>query len=156
MKGKMTVNKEKNVIVMTYVLDAPRDLVWKVWTDRNLIPKWWGPRSTTTTVDMMNLEVGGHWRFVQKDDKGEEYGFKGIYKQINPPNKLVYTFEFEPMPGHILLETVEFHEKDGKTEIIDTAKYSSLEDLEGMLNTGMEGGANESMQRLEELLATMK
>ena len=142
-------------IVMERVFNAPRELVFKAHTDPNLIAKWWGPRRYTTTVDKMDLRVGGVWRFVQHDAAGNEYGFNGVYREIVPPERLSYTFEFEGMPGHVLVETVTFEERDGRTKVTVTSLFASVEDRDGMLQSGMEQGANESQDRLAELLATL-
>ena len=142
-------------IVMERVFNAPRELVFKAHTDPNLISKWWGPRRYTTTVDKLDLRVGGVWRFVQHDAAGNEYAFNGIYREIVPPERLSYTFEFEGMPGHVLLETVTFEERDGQTKVTVTSLFASVADRDGMLQSGMEQGANESQDRLAELLGSM-
>jgi len=140
-------------IVMARVFDAPRELVFKAYTDPNLIPQWWGPRGDTTSVDKMDVRPGGVWRYVHRRPDGNEHAFNGVYREIVPPERLVYTFEFEGMPGHVLLETVTFEEHDGKTTLTDTALFQTVEDRDGMLKSGMEEGAAESLDRLEELLA---
>ena len=140
-------------IVMTRLFDAPRELVFKAYTDPAMIPRWWGQRSATTVVDKMDLRPGGAWRFVQRGPDGSEFAFNGEYREIVPPERLVYTFEFEGMPGHILLETLTFEDQDGKTKLTDHALFDSVDDRDGMLNSGMEAGAAESLDRLEELLA---
>jgi len=142
-------------IVMERVFDAPRELVFKAYTEPNLIPKWWGPSYLTTTVDKMEVKPGGVWRFVQRDADGNEYAFNGEYTEIVPPERLAYTFEFEGMPGHVLLETVTFEEQGGKTKVKVLSLFDSVEDRDGMLQSGMEAGANESYDRLAELLATV-
>ena len=147
----MTLPSDRE-IVMERVFNAPRELVFKAYTDPNLIPKWWGPRRYTTTVDKMDVRVGGVWRFVQRDVAGNEYAFNGEYREIAPPKRLSYTFEFEGMPGHMLLETVTFEEHDGQTKVTVTSLFRSAEDRDGMLHSGMEEGANESYERLGELL----
>ena len=93
-------------IVLARVFDAPRELIFKVYTDPETIPSWWGPRVHTTTVDEMDVRVGGKWRYVSKDEQGNEYAFRGEYLEIDPPHRLVSTFEFEGMPGHVVLETL--------------------------------------------------
>jgi uncharacterized protein YndB with AHSA1/START domain len=142
-------------IVMARVFNAPRELVFKAHTDPNLIPKWWGRRNYTTTVDKLDLRVGGAWRFVQRDADGNEYAFNGVYREIVPPERLSYTFEFEGMPGHVLVETLTFEEQDGKTRLTVTGLYQSAEDRDGMLQSGMEEGANESYDQLAELLEAL-
>ncbi|MGH2534644.1 MAG: SRPBCC family protein [Thermomicrobiales bacterium] len=142
-------------IVFTRVFDAPRDLVYQAYTDPDLIPKWWGPRGSTTIVDTMDVRPGGKWRYIQREADGAEYAFNGEYREVVPPERLVYTFEFEMMPGHIAVDTITLEEADGKTTLTNTSHYDSVEDRDGMLSSGMEAGAAESMDRLAELLATM-
>ena len=142
-------------IVMERVFDAPRELVFKAHTDPDLISKWWGPSRYTTTVDKMDLRVGGVWRFVQRDADGNEYAFNGVYREIVPPERLSYTFEFEGMPGHVLVETLTFEEQGGKTRMTVTGSYQSVDDRDGMLQSGMKEGADESYDRLAELLEAL-
>lgn len=144
----------KQEIFVTRIIDAPREKVWQACTDPNMIPQWWGPRGLTTTVAAFELKHGGVWRFVQKDDNGGEFAFRGVYHFIQPMEKVVQTFEWEGMPGHVLMETVLFEEMpDGKTKITEQSVFQSVADRDGMLQTGMEHGATESTERLQELLA---
>lgn len=143
-------------VVMTRVFNAPRDLVFKAFTDPTLIPKWWGPTNVTTTVDKMDVRAGGLWRYVQHDSDGNEYGFHGVYHDIVSPESLVFTFEWEGMPGHVLMETVMFTEQDGKTLMTDSSVFQSVEDRDGMIQSGMEHGAKESWDRFEAVLQEMK
>lgn len=153
-KMNLIAEPGKQEIVMTRLFDAPRELVFKAYTDPNLIPQWWGPKSLTTTVDKMDVKEGGVWRFVQRDAEGNEYAFHGVYHAIVSPERLVYTFEFDGIPGHVLLATVTFEElNDGKTKLTDRSVFQSVEDRDGMLKSGMEEGAAESMDRFAELLA---
>ena len=140
-------------ITLTRVFDAPREQVFKVYTDPRQIPAWWGPGGLTTTVERMKLRPGGAWRFIQSDPEGNVYAFKGFYHQILPPERLAYTFEFEGAPGHILLETVTFEAlPGGRTRITDQSVFQSVADRDGMLAEGMEVGATESMDRLAALV----
>ncbi|HEX2283179.1 MAG TPA: SRPBCC family protein [Thermomicrobiales bacterium] len=143
-------------ITMTRVFDAPRELVFQAHTDPQHVQHWWGQRGSTTIVDTMDVRPGGAWRFVQRDPEGNEYGFRGEYREVVPPERLVYTFEFEGMPGHILVETITFEEHDGKTRLTSTSLFTSVEDRDGMLESGMESGAIESWDRLAELLETLR
>lgn len=146
----------KQEIVITRVFDAPRELVFKALTDPKLIPHWWGPRRLTTAVDKMDVRPGGMWRFINRDASNNEFGFHGVYHEITPPVRLVYTFEFEAMPGHVLMETVRLEEFKGKTTLIDQSVYQSVEDRDGMLQSGMEEGAAETYDRFAELLKTFQ
>jgi uncharacterized protein YndB with AHSA1/START domain len=143
----------KQEIILTRVFDSPRELVFKVYTDPDLIPQWWGPRRLTTRVDRMEVRPGGVWRYIQHDAGGNEYAFHGVYHTVAPSDRHAFTFEFEGMPRHVLLETVIFEEQNGMTILTDRSVFQSVEDRDGMLNSGMEGGAAETMDRLVELLA---
>ena len=114
---------------------------------------WWGRTGSTLPVCEVDLRPGGAWRFVERQSDGNEYAFRGEYREVVPPERLVYTFEFEGMPGQVVLETLTFEEQDGKTLLTDHARFDSVEDRDGMLQSGMEAGAAESLDRLEELLA---
>jgi uncharacterized protein YndB with AHSA1/START domain len=149
--SKTTVIAEpgKQEVVMIRTFNAPRELVFKLYTDPGRIPQWWGPG---TTVHEMEPQPGGRWRFVQRDDDGNEYGFHGVYHDITAPERVINTFEFEGMPGHVLLETVTFSEENGKTTYRSQSVFQSVEDRDGMVMSGMEVGANASLDRLEALL----
>jgi uncharacterized protein YndB with AHSA1/START domain len=139
-------------IVITRIFDAPRELVFKASTNPDLIPQWWGPKRFTTTVERMDVKPGGVWRFIQRDQDGNEYTFHGSYQEIVPPEREVHTFEFEGMPGHVILEKSLFEEFEDKTKLTVTDLFQSVEDRDGMFNSGMKEGATESMDRFEELL----
>jgi uncharacterized protein YndB with AHSA1/START domain len=153
-KTNLVAEPGKGTIVITRDFGAPRERVFKAYTDPSLIPQWWGPRRLTTAVDKMDVKPGGAWRFVQHDPSGGEYAFNGVYREVVFPERLVYTFEFEGMPGHIMVETVTLEEQDGRTKVTDTAVFQTVEDRDGMLQSGMEEGVDESMDRLAELVET--
>ena len=156
-KNNLVVERDQLAFTMSRTFDAPRELVWKVYTDPDLVPQWWGLRSSKTVVDKMDFRVGGAWRYIQIDPEGNEYAFKGEYKEIQAPERFVYTFEFEPMPGQISTDTIIFEAlPDGKTLLTSRTTMDSLEDLEGMLQSGMEDGAIETWDRLEALLESEK
>lgn len=140
-------------IVTERVFDAPRERVFATYTDPALIPQWWGPRRMTTTVDQMDLRPGGSWRFVMREPDGREIGFKGIYREVTPTERIVQTFEWEGMPGHVIIETVTFEELGDRTKVTTTSLFHTTEERDGMIASGMEGGLTESHERLAELLA---
>jgi uncharacterized protein YndB with AHSA1/START domain len=151
------VNKEGKTVTMDRVINAPRELVWKAYSSSELISQWWGPREYETVVDTLEFKQGGKWRFVhRKEETEEEYGFHGEYKEINEPAKIVWTFEWEGMPGHVLIETITFEDMGEKTNVISVSQYEDIKDLEGMVNMDMESGATQSMDRLQELVTKMK
>lgn len=153
-KTNFTVKREELKVVMDRVFDAPRDLVWKTISDPNLIPQWWGPKQFTTIVDKMDFRPGGEWRFVHRDDKGNEFGFHGVYKEITAPSLVSDTFNFEGIPaGHEMVETMTLEDAgEGKTKMTTTSAYANIEDLDGMVGMGMEGGAVETWERLAGLV----
>ena len=104
------------------------------------------------TVVEMDARPGGSWRFVHRDPDGNEYGFHGVHHDILPPERAVRTFEFEGMPGHVQLETITFEEFEGKTRIRGQSVFQSVEDRDGMLQSGMEAGMSEGFERLDALL----
>ena len=144
-------------IVGSRIMDAPPELVFKAYTDPELIPRWWGPRRYATTVDKMDVRPGGVWRFVHRAADGGEYAFNGVYREIVPPKRLVYTFNYEGAPGHEAVETVTFEEAEGgKTRMTDHLLFETREERDGMLNSGMEEGAAETVDRLAELLRELQ
>ena len=142
-------------IVMERVFDAPRDLVFDAWSRPDLIPQWWGPRRYTTTVEEMDVRPGGHWRYLQHDADGNEYAFHGEYREIQAPERIVYTFEFEGMPGHVILETATLEEQDGKTKLTVTDLFDTAEERDAMFQTDMQEGASQSQDRFAELLTEL-
>ncbi|HUY08365.1 MAG TPA: SRPBCC family protein [Candidatus Dormibacteraeota bacterium] len=140
-------------VVLTRTFDAPRELVFRVYTDPHLLPRWWGPSSLSTIVESMDVRPGGVWRFVQRDKDGAEFAFPGVYHEVSPPARLVTTFEFEGASGHVVLETTTFDEVAGKTQLTTRSVFQSVEDRDQMVASGMERGARESMERLAALVA---
>jgi uncharacterized protein YndB with AHSA1/START domain len=139
---------------MSRTFDAPRALVFEAHSKVEHLKRWWGPRKYDMPVCEIDFRPGGAWRMVHWAD-GEEYAFRGTFLEIVPPEKIVWTFEFEGMPGHVSTETMVLTEHDGKTTITTRSVYTSKEDRDAMLQSGMEEGANESYDRLAELLAEM-
>jgi uncharacterized protein YndB with AHSA1/START domain len=135
------------------VFDAPRDRVFAAFTDPELIPEWWGPRGTTTIVDRMDVRAGGSWRFISQDCDGNEQGFRGTYREVTPPERIVQTWEWEGMPGHVSIETATFEDLGDRTRLTTVALYHTTEERDGMLASGMERGMQETFARLDDLLA---
>ncbi len=140
-------------IVSERVFDAPRDRVFAAYTDPERIPEWWGPRGTTTIVDEMDVRPEGAWRFVHRNPDGSESGFRGTYREVTPPERIVQTFEWEGMPGHVLVETATFEDLGGRTKVTAISLFHTSEERDGMLASGMESGLTETHDRLAELLA---
>jgi uncharacterized protein YndB with AHSA1/START domain len=143
-------------IVITREFEAPRDLVFRAYTDPELLVQWLGPRDLTMTVDTYDARDGGRWRYIHKDPQGNEFGFHGIFHGTPSPDAIVQTFEFEGVPGHVSLDTYTFTEHDGKTLVRSVSSFQSVEDRDGMVASGMERGVRDSGERLDELLAKLQ
>ncbi len=146
------VEPGKQEIVISRVFNARRERVFKTIIDRALVPLWWGPSRFTTIVDRMDARPGGLWRYINRDKAGNEYGFHGVYHDVVPFERVVYTNEFEGMPGHVALESATFREIDGKTEMTAKVVYQSIEDRDGIVASGMEEGVRETYDRLADLV----
>ena len=154
-RTRIIAERGKQGVIITRVFDAPRDLVFKAYTDPNLMMHWWGPRRLMTVIDKMDVKPGGLWRFVQHDDAGNTFAFHGVYHEILSPQRIVDTFEYEGMPGHVSLETCTLEDISGKTKVTTRSVFQTVEDRDDMLTAGMEEGVLETMDRLAELLATL-
>jgi len=142
-------------IVMTRTFDAPRTLVFEALTRPEHLGRWWGPRRYALVQCEHDLRPGGRWRMVQRGPDGREHAFRGEYREVAPPERVVLTFEYEGAPGHVSVETMTLAEKGGRTTLTARSVYASREDRDGMLRSGMESGARESHDRLGELLGRL-
>jgi len=156
MANKLAVSTPSDLeIVLTREFDAPRDLVFEALSKAEHLRQWWGPAGSSAAVCEVDFRPGGSWRFVERDAKGEEWGFHGEVREIVRPEKIVQTFEFEGMPGHVSVETMRLEDLGGRTRITVTSVFDSVEDRNGMLQSGMEQGAAESYDRLEAYVQTL-
>lgn len=151
--AQITTRTDRDIRVER-IFEASRERVFAVMTDPELIPEWWGPRRYTTRFDQMDVRPGGDWRFVCRDEDGSEEGFRGSYREVTPPERIVQTFEWEPMAGYVSLETMTLEDiGEGRTKVTTVSIFFTTEERDGMLNSGMEEGLNETYERLDELLA---
>jgi len=154
--GTLTVTTpSEREIVLTRSFDAPRRLVFEAYSKPEYVKRWWGPRRFEMPVCEMDFRPGGAYRVVHRGRNGEEFAFRGQYREIVPPERIVRTFEFEGRPGHVSVETLVLTEQDGKTTITGTTVFDSVEERDGMLHSGMEEGAAETYDRLAEHLAAV-
>jgi len=136
------------------IFDAPRPRVWRAMTEPELVKQWWG-RGNPLTVERMEVERGGHWRFVEHAG-GEDHGFEGRFREVVPPEKLSMTFEWDGAPGHTVVQTITLEDMgDNRTRMVSTSMFFTKDDRDGMMSAGMEGGMNESYQALDRVLAAM-
>jgi uncharacterized protein YndB with AHSA1/START domain len=155
--GKLDVTTPSDTeIQMTRVFDAPRDLVFEAHSSAEHMKNWWGPRKYETISAEVDFRPGGKWRIVHRGPDGEEYGFHGEYREIVPPERITWTFEFEGAPGQVAVETLTLEEHDGKTTLTAISDAGSKEARDAVLESGMTEGAAETFDRLEEYLETLR
>jgi uncharacterized protein YndB with AHSA1/START domain len=153
---KVTTPSDRE-IVMTRTFDAPRELVFEAHSSCEHMRNWWGPRKYEVDSCEIDFRPGGSWRVTHKSVNGpEEHGFRGEYREIVRPERIVWTFEWEGMPGHVSVETLTLEENDGKTTLTARSVYDTVEDRDGMLQSGAEAGASETFDRLDEYLEKLK
>lgn len=137
------------------IFNAPRERVWRAMTEPELLAQWWG-RGNKLVIEKHEMERGGHWRFVEHTDHGA-FGFEGRFREIVPPERLVLTFEFDGMPGHVVVNFMTLEDLgDGRTKLVAESLFLTQEDRDGMMSSGMEQGMNESYAALDRVLASLR
>jgi len=143
-------------ILITREFAAPRHLVYKAWTTPELVKRWWsGERGEVTSAEI-DLRVGGMWRYVMVAHGGFEVGFHGEYREIVPNERLVSTEVYEGMPEGEALDTLTLTENDGRTTLTVLVEHSCKEHRDAHIDSGMEGGMQESMDRLEQVALSLR
>ena len=150
-----TIEPGRQDITSTVVLDAPRELVFRAYTDPKLFVQWWGPRRYTNVIDKFDARSGGEWRVIQRGADGAEYAFRGVNHAVEAPERICQTFEYEGVPGHVALQTATFESLGKKTRVVAQIVFQSVMDRDGMVASGMKSGADESTERLAELLEAL-
>lgn len=156
---KITAEPGRLDIVIEREVDAPREMVFRAFTEPELYAQWLGPRGFATNIETLEARNGGSWRFTQKDSDGNEYSFHGVYHEVLPNERIIGTFEYDGLPesGHVSLERTVLEEVAGnRTRLVSTSVYLSIEDRDGMLQSGMSEGVEEGYSRLDELLDRLK
>ena len=142
-------------IQITRDFNAARHLVYKAWTTPELIKRWWsGDRGEVTIADV-DLRVGGKWRYVMVANGGFEVAFHGVYREIVPNERIVWTEVFEAMPDGESLNTVTFSEADGRTTLTLVMQMASKEERDAVISSGMEHGVREQMEHLEKIAQSL-
>jgi uncharacterized protein YndB with AHSA1/START domain len=155
-KTKITAEPGKQEVVITREFDAPRELVFKAYTDPKLFVQWLGPREQTMTLEKFEPRPGGMWRYFSTNPAGNQFAFHGVYHEVNTPERIITTFEFDGLleKGHVILETAKLEALPGnRTKLTVQSVYQSVADRDGMVQAGMERGVVDSYERLDELLA---
>jgi uncharacterized protein YndB with AHSA1/START domain len=143
-------------ILITREFNAPKHLVYKAWTTPELVKRWWSGHRGEVTIAEIDLRVGGMWRYVMVADGGFEVGFHGEYREIVPNERIVSTEVFEGMPEGEALNTLTFTEVDGRTILAILVQHSCKEHRDAHINSGMEGGMQEAMDRLEQVAVSLR
>jgi uncharacterized protein YndB with AHSA1/START domain len=155
MKMSTLTTPTDTTIHIERTFDAPRECVWRAFTDSDLICRWWGRGHD---VDVVRNEVarGGHWRFVEHIPDGITAGFEGRFREVAPLEHMSQTFEWDGMPGYVSVQTATFDDLgDGRTNVLTDVLFFTPEERDSMLGSGMQGGLDESYAALDRLLATI-
>lgn len=142
-------------ILITRDFDAPAHLVWRAWTTPELIRRWWGGERGEVTHVEVDLRVGGRWRYVMTANGGHEVAFHGEYSEVVPTDRLVTTEVFESMPDEGSVCETTFTDVDGRTRLRQLVRYPSEQVRDMVIKSGMEGGMQESMDRLERVVGEL-
>lgn len=151
-------------IVIARVFDAPRELVWRVWTEPEHIAQWWGPRGFTTTVTSTDLRPGGKWRYVMHGPDGNDYPVHGVFREVVPFERIVTSDEFDDgfgekmgidLPSGVVATAV-FEDLGKKTRLVLTITHGTIEDRKKHEAMGVVGGWNSSFDCMDDYLATLQ
>src|SRR5258708_39729064 len=157
-KATVTAKSGEQNIIIERVFDAPRDKVFAAMTQKDKVEQWWIGPGYDVRVERLDVRDGGSWKFVQRNKEGHEFSFHGVFHHVSP-ECIIQTTEFDgmPEPGHVGIEKMElFDLGDGKTKLVSTGTFMSVADRDGMLQSGMEEGMQQTYARLDEVLQEMK
>jgi uncharacterized protein YndB with AHSA1/START domain len=160
-KTKFTTDLDALTLVVERTFDSPRDLVFKAWSEPERIVQWWGPRGWATTNYAMDFRPGGVWHYCMRGPDGMESWGRAVYREIVPPQRIVYVDSFSDAEGNVvpgapeMVITLEFADVSGKTALTSRTKFASRKDMESILGMGVVEGATETWGRLEEYLASL-
>ena len=153
----ITAEPGRQELFITREFDAPRELLFRAFTDPELLAQWLGPRDLTLEVEAFEPRDGGAWRYINKDTNGNEYGFHGTFHTMTE-ELMIQTFEFEGMPesGHVTLDTMRLEKlPNDRTRVTIQSVFQSVADRDGMVQSGMEQGVREGYERLDDILEAM-
>lgn len=152
-KTEFTVVPGQPQVVLSREFDAPRELLFRAYTDPELLVQWLGPRRLEMRIDHYQARDGGTYRYIHSEPDGTQHAFRGVFHGTPTAEEgIVQTFEYEGAPGRVSLERVTFDEHDGRTTVRTNAVYQSVADRDAQVEAGMRGGVEDSMERLAELL----
>ena len=155
----ITAEPDKLDYFISREFEAPRDLVFRAFTDPELVIQWLGPSRLKMTIEKFESRDGGTYRYTHEDQDGNKFIFRGVNHEVLPPQRIIGTFEFEGLPerGHVALQTARFETlPGGRTRVISQSVFQSVADRDGMLRSGMERGVKQGFERLDQVLASMQ
>jgi uncharacterized protein YndB with AHSA1/START domain len=156
--AKVTLPSDRQILI-TREFDAPKELVYKAWTTPELVRQWWSGERGEMTVCEIDLRVGGGWRYAMVANEGFEVAFHGEYRELVPNERMVSTEAFEGIPDpdeHASLNTLTLTESDGRTTLTVLVEHPTQEGRDMHINSGMEGGMQEAMDRLEQVAIALR
>jgi uncharacterized protein YndB with AHSA1/START domain len=153
--AKVTLPTDTQILI-TREFDAPRHLVWKAYTTPDLIARWWGGSHGKVTSAEVDLRVGGSWRYVLAANEGFEVAFHGEFREISAPDRLVNTEIYEGAPEGLGVVTTTLTEAGGRTTLTQLCDYGDKTVRDAVIESGMEGGMQESMDALEQVAASLR
>lgn len=157
-KTKITAEPGKQELYIIREFEAPRELVFRAYTEADLYEQWVGPDDLAMTVEKMDAFDGGSYRFLHERD-GHVYAFHGVYHEVLRPERIIGTFEFDGLPekGHVIMGTTKFEDLGGgRSRLIHQSVFQSVQDRDGMIQSGMERGVTEGYDKLDTLLETLQ
>jgi uncharacterized protein YndB with AHSA1/START domain len=150
-RAKVTTPSERELVI-TRVFDAPRALVFEAWTKPEHVVHWWDPSGVPLAICEIDLRPNGEFRFVNGGADGAKYPFAGKYREIVPPERLVFVAQNSPSDSDA---TLIFHELEGKTILTMTIRCASQDDRDALLKMGVDVGTIRTLDNLEEYLESM-
>lgn len=157
-KTKITAEDGKQELFIIREFDAPRELLFKAHTDPDLYAQWVGPKDMAMTVEKLDAIDGGSYRFLHERD-GHTYAFHGVYHEVLAPERIIGTFEFDGLPerGHVIMGTTKFEQLGtGRSRLVHQSVFQSVNDRDGMIQSGMEHGVNDGYEKLDDLLTRLQ
>jgi uncharacterized protein YndB with AHSA1/START domain len=152
-KTKITAEPGGQAVIIEHEFDAPIDKVWRAYTEPDLYIQWMGPHELTGKIDAWEMKPGGKYGYTHTTADGQSFSFVGYRREVKPKERIVETFEWLGLPGHISLNSADLMDLgDGRTKVVATAVFQTPEDRDGMIESGMERGITEGNERLDELL----
>jgi len=153
-KATVTLPADDQILI-TREFDAPRHLVYRAWTTPELVRRWWAGNRGEVTIAEIDLRVGGTWRYVMTAHGEFEVGFHGVYRELVENERIVSTEVYEGAPDAEALNTLTLSEDGGRTTMAILVQHQSRANRDAHVNSGMEGGMNEAMDKLEEVARSL-